>query len=97
MNLSRPKIKLSDDARRAAVLKSQEANEKIFRLVVKIIRWETESTENQRERNISKITHDEWNKYTKHLLGIYQPDSRDKIKDKLKKTYEAIKGNGGFE
>lgn len=94
MNLPH-KTRQSEDERKAAVLKAQEANRKIFKLVVKVIRWETESPDTS-DRNIDKITHDEWKKYTKHLVGIYQPENQGRAKDKLKKTYDIIKDNGGF-
>lgn len=96
MNLPSVKTRPSEEERKLAVLKAHEAREKIFKLVVKIIRWETEVSTSTTDKNVSKITTDEWHRYTKHLLGIYQPENQAKIKEKLKKTYDTIKGHGGF-
>ncbi|EKD90247.1 MAG: hypothetical protein ACD_31C00072G0003 [uncultured bacterium] len=90
-------IKLSSEERKLITLKAQEAREKVLKLVVKIIRWETESTDHPLNQVIDKITGLEWSKYKTHILGSYQIDNQERIKSKIKQTYETIKQRGGFK
>lgn len=91
-----PDAKLTKEERKLVTLKAQEARDKVFKLVVKIIRWETES--NQTANNtIEKVTSQEWAKYKQHLLNISTSESTQKVKDKLTQTYNAIKAHGGFK
>lgn len=91
-----PDAKLTKEERKLVTLKAQEARDKIFKLVVKIIRWETEST-NSSSNAMEKITSQEWAKYKQHLLSISTSESTQKVKDKLTQTYNAIKEHHGFK
>lgn len=95
MSLPQSKL-LTKEERKNAVLKAQQANEKIFKLVVKIINWQSGSLANN-SKNTNKITSDEWQRYRQHLRGIYKLVDEKVAKEKLKETYKAIKDNGGFE
>ncbi len=91
-----PDAKLTKEERKLVTLKAQEARDKVFKLVVKIIRWETESSHSA-SNAIEKITSQEWAKYKQHLLNISTSESTQKVKDKLTQTYNAIKEHGGFK
>lgn len=88
---------LSKDERKLIVLKAQAAKEKIFKLVVKIISWESGSLDSFTVKSSNKITQEEWLQYKKQRMDISTPETRDKAKDKLAQTYNSIKENGGFE
>lgn len=85
------------DERKLAALEAQKAKEKMFKLVVKIISWESGSLESNVIQTVDKITPAEWLKYKKHRLGIPTTLDKEKAKEKLDETYNAIKTNGGFE
>jgi len=91
-----PDTKLTKEERKLVTLKAQEARDRVFKLVVKIIRWETESSHSA-NNTIEKITSQEWAKYKQHLLNISTSESTQKVKDKLTQTYNAIKEHGGFK
>ncbi len=91
-----PQKKLNKDERKEAVLQAHKANEKIFKLVVKIISWETGPMEGASIKTTNKVTDDEWQRYRRHLLKISTSESEKRVKEKLKGIYEAIKDNGGF-
>ncbi len=91
-----PDTKLTKEERKLVTLKAQEARDRVFKLVVKIIRWETESSQTS-SNAIEKITSQEWAKYKQHLLNISTSESTQKVKDKLTQTYNAIKEHGGFK
>lgn len=88
---------LSKEEKKLAILKAQQAREKIFKLVVKIISWETASMDSIVIRSGDKITSQEWAKYRNHLLDISKTEGIDKVKSKLAASYQAIKENSGFK
>ena len=88
---------LSKEDRKQLVLKAQQAKEAIFKLVVKIISWETGALDSIVIRSANKITANEWSKYKKNQLEISAGGSLQKTKEKLAQTYAAIKEHGGFE
>lgn len=94
---SNQNISLTKEERKMLVLKAQEAKEVIFKLVVKIISWESGSMDSVVVKSANKITAKEWLKYKKHQLGISAAGSIQKTKDKIALTYKLIKENGGFE
>ena len=85
------------DVRELAILKAQEARNNVFKLVVKIISWETGSLDSMVVKSLNKITNQEWSNYKKHALGISTAESIEKVKGKIAKTYQDIKANGGFK
>lgn len=85
------------DERKLAILKAQEARDKIFKLVVKIISWETGSLNSMAVKSLNKITEAEWSNYKKYTLEISTSDNVDKVKEKLIQTYKDINRNGGFK
>lgn len=85
------------DERKLAILKAQEARDKVFKLMVKIISWETDSLNSLAVKSLNKITASEWLNYKKHALGVPTSESIDKIKEKITQTYKNIKANGGFK
>jgi len=87
--------KLTKEEREAAAAKVREVSEKLFKLVVKIIRWETESTTTLGKPK-DKITSDEWKAYEKHILRISVSEKEDRVKEKLDETFRAIKSHRGF-
>lgn len=80
------------DKRKLDLLKAQKAKEQAFKIVVKIISWESGSS----AANIEKITLAEWKQYKKHRSGAFAAIDRDKAKTDLAKTYNSIKAHGGF-
>lgn len=92
-----PRIKLTKEERELAISKAHEASEKIFKLVVKIISWETGPLDGAAIKKTDKITPDEWQRYRQHLLTISKSESVERVKGKLKKVYEAIKEHSGFQ
>lgn len=87
----------SPDERKLALLKAQEARDKVFKLMVKIISWETDSFNSIAVKSLNKITKGEWSIYKKHTMEVPTSQSIDKIKDKIAQTYKNIKENGGFK
>lgn len=81
---------------RLQLLKNQEANAKIHKLIVKIISWKTGLVDGADVKLSDKISDTEWQKYRKHLLTISKTDSQLKVKEKLKEIYNTIKTRGGF-
>lgn len=86
--------KLTKEERDIQTQITQAANAETHRLVVKIITWRTGLAEGF---STNKITAEEWERYKKHLLNISKTDSVEKVKGKLKETYDSIKMRGGFE
>ena len=84
------------EERKLAVLKAQKTREVAFKLVVKIISWESGSWDSAVIQSDNKITSEEWLEYQKQRMGIATIDNRDKAKEKLAQTYSSIKANGGF-
>lgn len=87
----------SRDDRELAILKAQEAKNKLFKLIVKIISWETGSIDSVVVRSLNKITNEEWSSYKKHTLKIPTSVSTEKVKEKILQTYKNIKENNGFK
>ena len=85
------------DERKLAVLKAQQARDKAFKLVVKIISWETGSLNSLVVKALDKITNQEWLTYKKHTLSISTQENLEKVKRKLAQSYKDIKENNGFE
>lgn len=87
--------KTTDD-RKLALLKAQAAKDKLFKLVVKIISWESGSLDSAVVKSLNKITETEWLNYRKYTLNISTSQSLDKVKEKLSQTYKNIQAHGGF-
>ena len=85
------------DERKLAVLKAQQARDKAFKLVVKIISWETGSLNSLVVKSLDKITNQEWLNYKKRTLGVSTSENTEKVKQKIAQSYKNIKENGGFE
>lgn len=88
---------ISKEERKLAVLKAQEARDKVFKLVVKIISWETGSLNSLVVKSSDKITSKEWSTYKKHTLAVASSENIERVKQKLIQTFKDIKENGGFE
>ncbi|MCL5410312.1 MAG: hypothetical protein M1324_00450 [Patescibacteria group bacterium] len=95
--LQQPSSLLIKDERKLAALKAQKARESAFKIVVKIISWESGTLDSAVIKSANKITEEEWLKYKKQRMDIATADNRDKAKEKLTLTYNSIKANGGFE
>ncbi|MBI2017618.1 hypothetical protein HYS92_01060 [Candidatus Daviesbacteria bacterium] len=91
-----PKLGKPLDEKKLALLKAQEARDKMFKLVVKIISWETDSLNSIVVKSLDRISPTEWSNYKKYTLGI-SVQSVDKVKQKLAETYKNIKSHGGFK
>lgn len=89
--------KLTKEEQKQKNLENQEANARTHSLVVKIISWRTRPLDSNPEGGPSKISKEEWETYKKHLQGIATTDSKDKVIQKIKEVYEAIKLRGGFQ
>ncbi len=88
--------KLTKEEREAAAAKVREVSEKLFKLVVKIIRWETELPNSNLGKPKDKITSEEWHAYERHILKISTSEREDRVREKLDETYRAIKSHRGF-
>lgn len=88
---------MTKEERKLAVLKAQKAKEVTFKLVVKIISWESGALESVVIQSADKITSEEWLRYKKHRMNISTTLDKQKMKDNLAQTYNAIKANGGFK
>ncbi len=84
------------DEQKEINLEKQIQNERIHKLVVKIISWKTGIVDGATITHDDKITPEEWQRYTKHLLTISKIDSVEKTKQKIADIEKAIKQNGGF-
>ncbi len=89
--------KLTKEEREAAAAKAHEVSERLFKLVVKIIRWETELPNSNLGKPKEKITRDEWKTYEKHILRISTSEREERVKEKIGETYQAIKSHRGFQ
>ena len=87
----------SREERDLLILKAQQERDRMFKLVVKIISWETDSLNSIVVRSLNKITNKEWNNYKKHALAIPTTLSMERVKEKLEQTFKDIKQHGGFE
>lgn len=65
--------------------------------MVKIISWKAGLVEGASIQRANKITPEEWQLYQDHLLRISKIASVDKVRGKIKETFDAIKKNGGFK
>lgn len=88
---------MTKEERKLATLKAQQAKEKMFKLVVKIISWESGASESTVIKSANKITPEEWLMYKKQRMDISATLDKEKMKDKVAQTYNSIKANGGFE
>ncbi|MDP3758747.1 MAG: hypothetical protein Q8Q86_03435 [Candidatus Daviesbacteria bacterium] len=86
----------TQDERKLAILKAQAAKDKLFKLVVKIISWESDSLDSVVVKSLNKITEAEWLNYRKYTLNISTSQSLEKVKEKLTQTYKNIRSHGGF-
>lgn len=93
---NQPAMSSAKKDQRLQLLKNQEANAKIHKLIVKIISWKTGLVDGADVKLSDKISDAEWQKYRKHLLTISKTDSQVKVKEKLKEIYNTIKTRGGF-
>jgi hypothetical protein len=89
-------ILTNKDLRKLAALETQKAKEKIFKLVVKIISWESGSSGSAAVQSADKITEEEWQRYKKHRLNTFNALDKDKAKEELNESYNSIKANNGF-
>lgn len=96
-NKLKQQIPISKEARKLAILEAQKAKEKMYKLLVKIISWESGSLESVVIQAGNKITPTEWLQYKKHRMGISTTLSEEETENKLVHTYKSIKENGGFE
>lgn len=85
------------EERKLAALQAQKVKEQAFKLVVKIISWESGSMDSIVIKSDNKITQDEWLKYRKQRMSIATEDTKYKAVEKLTQTYKLIKANGGFK
>lgn len=88
---------MTKDERSLALLETQRVKEKAFKLLVKIISWESGYLESPVVSSANKITPKEWTEYKKHRKGVFPVFDKDRIKSDLEKTYNSIKINDGFE
>lgn len=84
------------EEKRLAALKMQDEKNKRFKLVAKIISWETISKDSASVTTLEKVTEVEWSTYRKHILEIATSEKEEKVKQKLNQTFESIKSNKGF-
>ena len=87
---------MSKDERKLAVLEAQKAKDKIFKLVVKIICWESGSSGSAVVQSVDKITPEEWLRYKKHRLSVFTALDKERAKNELDQTFNSIKANDGF-
>lgn len=90
-------VQMTKEERKLAVLEAQKAKEKIFKLVVKIISWESGAFDSVVVQAADKITPEEWLEYKKHRQNIPTTMDEEKVKNKMIQTFNSIKANGGFE
>lgn len=83
--------------RKLAALKAQAVKEQAFKLVVKIISWESGSLESLVIKSANKITPDEWLQYKEYRMNLSTTPDKEKVRDNLIQTYNSIKANGGFK
>lgn len=94
---SKPDFSSEKEKRNLAALKVQKAKEKIFKLIVKIISWESGSLGSPVVQSINKISSGEWILYKKHRLSVFAAIDKEKAKKELAETFNSIKTHGGFE
>lgn len=87
---------LNREEKRLAALKVQAERDKRFKLVAKIISWETGSMDSIAVKSLDRITDSEWSIYREHILGIATAETVEKVKQKLDQTFEDIKKNDGL-
>lgn len=87
---------LGREEKRLAALKIQAERDKRFKLVAKIISWETGSMDSIAVKTLDRITNSEWSIYKDHILAIATVETVEKVKEKLDQTFENIKKNGGL-
>lgn len=87
---------LNREEKRIATLKIQAERDKRFKLVAKIISWESGAEGSIAVTTQNKVTDAEWSEYKKYIQTITTSDSVEKVKQKIDLTFENIKKNGGF-
>lgn len=87
----------SREEKKQQLIENHKADEKIHKMVVKIISWKAGILDGASITRQNKITPNEWNTYRKHILKISKTESKDRVMEKLKATQLAIKKNGGFK
>ncbi len=85
------------DDKKQLITAAQAAKEALFKLVVKIICWETGSLGSVTVRSDDKITTHEWMEYKKNQLSIATEGTLLRIKEKLAQSHLSIKEHGGFD
>lgn len=91
-----PPVKVKNE-RELAMIKAQEARDKVYKLMIKIISWESGALDSYVVKSLNKITAQEWSSYKKNTLAVSTNDSLEKVKGRLAKTYKNIKDHGGFK
>ncbi|OGE64520.1 hypothetical protein A3J13_00870 [Candidatus Daviesbacteria bacterium RIFCSPLOWO2_02_FULL_36_8] len=91
-----PPVKVKNE-RELAMIKAQEARDKVYKLMIKIISWESGALDSYVVKSLNKITNKEWSSYKKNTLAVSTNDSLEKVKARLAKTYKNIKEHGGFK
>ncbi len=86
----------TQDEKKLAILKAQEEKDKLFKLVIKIISWESGSLDSIVIKSLNKVTESEWLHYKKYTLAISTSQSLEKVKEKVTQTYNNIQAHGGF-
>lgn len=87
---------MTKEERELALLKAQRTKESAFKLVVKIISWESGAAESIVVKSSDKITLQEWVQYKKQRMNIPTVLDKEKVAANLAQTYNSIKANGGF-
>jgi len=85
-------VKLVTPRPKPAVSEKALQREIWHKIVVKVIRWQEETT-----GLTAKITPKEWATYTKSYMQINASSGKDKLKSKLEEVKKAIREHGGFE
>lgn len=86
----------TEDPNKPTEQEINEAKEALHKLVVKIISWKSSTPILGFDHEANKVTPKEWKDYKEHILKINTSESRNKVIDRLKKTYEIIEERGGF-
>jgi hypothetical protein len=87
----------SKDERKLALIEIQKIREKTFKLLVKILSWESGAMGSIVVSTADRITTKEWTEYKGHRTKVLAAYDNDKVKLDFEKTFNSIKANGGFE
>ena len=91
------KAPMTKEERKLSLIENQKVKEKTFKLLVKIISWESGSLGSIAVSSVNKVTAEEWTWYKKHRADVFAAFDKEKAKNDLEKTFNLIKANGGFE